>query len=78
MSGKFTLEAVLELARRLSVFIGVRLSKVSTALARRGPASSRPGEQGCRWRFPTYDVPPGTSMIEASRVEAAIGEEGLF
>lgn len=57
---------------------GQRLGKVISELARRGlqrePAPKRPMESA----FPVVQVPPGTPVIAASRVQRYLDDEGYF
>ena len=67
-------QAAMHLARNS----GERLGKVLSGLARRGlvPAAVPPRKSSRR--FPTFDVPPGSPVIPASRIERVIDEEGIF
>ena len=65
-------------AEHLSRVSGERLGKVISKLARRGlerkPSPVRKGER----RFPTFEIPAGTPIIPATRIERVLDEEGLF
>jgi hypothetical protein len=65
-------------AAHLSRASGERLGKVLSSLARRGlvPATAL-SKRGFR-RFPTFDVPAGSPVIPASRVQRVIDEDGIF
>jgi len=71
-------EDVYEAASHLSRVSGRRLGKVLSELARRGlsGAKATPSRRGRR--FPAFDVPPGTPIIAASRVQEFLDEEGIF
>jgi hypothetical protein len=65
-------------AAHLSRASGERLGKVISSLARRGlTPSTAPSKRSSR-RFPTFDVPPGSPVIPASRIQRVIDEEGIF
>jgi hypothetical protein len=69
---------VYQAALHVSRSSGERLGKVLSTFARRGIKSVKPPSRKSSRRFPTFDVPPGTPVIPASRIERAIDEEGLF
>jgi hypothetical protein len=66
-------ETVLHLSR----VSGESLGKVLSELARKAlaPAVTRSNSK-LRKRFPTFQVPPGTPIILATRVQELIDEEG--
>lgn len=69
---------VYEAASYVATASGRRLGKVLSELARRGlEAGSVPIAKGKR-RFPVFEVPPGTPILPASRVQKVIDEEGIF
>ena len=69
---------VYEAAAHLSRASGDRLGKVLSILARRGltPKAEPPRKKSRR--FPVFEVPSGSPMIAASRIERVIDEEGIF
>ena len=69
---------VYQAAMHVSRMTGRRLGKILSELARRGltRASMPKGKAGRR--FPVFDVPPGAPLIPATRIQAAIDEDGLF
>jgi len=71
---------VYDAALHLSRVSGERLGKVVSQLARRSlaPGPSARNSDKRRRRFPTFDVPPGSPVIPASRVQRVIDEEGIF
>ena len=71
-------EDVYQAAVHLSRVSGDRLGKVLSTLARRGLAPGKPAPKKSSRRFPTFDVPPGSPVIPASRIEGIIDEEGYF
>jgi hypothetical protein len=62
---------VYEAAMRVARGSGQRLGKVISAMARRGLSREAPP-------FPVVEIPPGTPMITASRVQRFLDEEGYF
>jgi len=71
-------EDIYQAAQHLSRVSGERLGKVISKLARRGlERANRSVRRGPR-RFPTFDVPAGTPLIPASRIERVLDEEGIF
>jgi len=71
-------EDIYQAAQHLSRVSGERLGKVISKLARRGLERGNPSVPKGARRFPTFDVPAGTPMIPASRIERVLDEEGLF
>ena len=69
---------VYQTAMHLSRSSGERLGKVLSGLARRGPVPRPVPPKRSSRRFPAFEVPPGSPMIPASRIERVIDEEGLF
>ena len=58
---------------------GRRLGSVLSEMARyalRPEPQQRQGNQQ-RGRFPSFDVPPGTRIIPASRVQKVLDEDGI-
>ncbi len=69
---------VYQTALHLSQVSGKRLGKILSELARRGLVQQgKPSARKGR-RFPMFDVPPGTPLIPASRVQRVIDEEGIL
>ena len=65
-------------AVHLSRASGDRLGKVLSILARRGlTPRAEPPRQKSR-RFPVFEVPSGSPIVPASRIERIIDEEGLY
>jgi hypothetical protein len=71
-------EDVYEAAQHLSRVSGERLGKVISKLARRGLDRKSPAVRKGGRRFPTFEVPAGTPIIPASRIERVLDEESLF
>ena len=69
---------VYEVALHLARVSGRRLGKVLSELARRGLARETAPPTRSRRRFPTFEVPPNTPIIPASRVQDFLDEEGPF
>ncbi len=68
-------EDIYEAAVNLSRLSGERLGQVISRLARRGlQQNSPPRRKGSR-RFPTFEVPPGSPVIPASRIQRHLDEE---
>jgi hypothetical protein len=68
---------VYEAAVHLSRASGDRLGKVLSILVRRGLAPAAPARKKSG-RFPAFEVPPGSRIVPASRIERVIDEEGLL
>lgn len=67
-------EAAVANARATSRRLGVVLSEMArTALQSPPPARSR----GKRVRFASFDVPEGSRVIQAGRIQKALDEDGI-
>ncbi len=55
---------------------GKRLGRVVSEMARRALEPTR-GDRKKAGRFATFDVPPGTRMITASRIQKALEDDGI-
>lgn len=66
-------------ALRQSRATGKSLGAVLSEMARHALRSDtrRMCETGKESRFPSFDVPPGTPLIPASRVQKALDENGI-
>jgi len=69
---------VYQAALHVSRVSGRGFGKVLSELARRGLSGPPTTPRRKKGRFPVFDVPPGTPIIPASRVQALIDEEGFF
>lgn len=69
---------VYEAALHLSRASGERIGRVLSTLARRGLSGPTPPSKRSRRRFPTFDVPAGSPIIPASRIQRYIDEEDIF
>jgi hypothetical protein len=69
---------VYEAARHISRVSGERLGKTLSTLVRRALTPPEAPKKGKAHRFPTFDVPPNSPVIPASRIQRVIDEEGLF
>ena len=67
-------EAIMHLSRTS----GERPGKVLSRIARRGLVPAGRIAKKSSGRFPTFDVPPGSPVIPASRIQRVIDEEGIF
>jgi hypothetical protein len=69
---------VYQAAVHLSRASGDRLGRVLSILVRRGltPRAEPPRKESRR--FPAFDVPAGSPIVPATRIERIIDEEGLF
>ena len=65
-------------AQHLSRVSGERLGKVISQLARRGLERNKSPVRKAGRRFPTFEIPPGTPIIPATRIGRVLDEEGLF
>lgn len=65
-------------AMHLADVSGERLGKVLSKLARRGLAPPQALAKRSKRRFPTFEVPPDTPIVPASRVQRVMDEEGYF
>jgi hypothetical protein len=71
-------EDIYEAAQHLSRVSGERLGKVISKLARRGlERKAPPVRKGAR-RFPTFEIPAGSPIISASRIERVLDEDSLL
>jgi len=72
---------VYEAAQALAQATGKRLGRVLSEMARQ--AFKPPGQRSKRAakrisRFPVFEVPAGTQMIPASRIQKALDEDGII
>jgi hypothetical protein len=65
-------------AVHLSRVSGDRLGKVLSILVRRGLTPKAVPLRKKSRRFPAFQVPAGSPVVPASRIERVIDEEGLF
>jgi len=65
-------EDIYEAAQHLSRASGERIGKVISKLARRGLERRNPPVRKGPRRFPTFEVPAGTPIIPASRIERVL------
>lgn len=66
---------VYQAARHLARTSGERLGKVLSGLVRR--ALTAPTAASDRGRFPVFEVPSGTAIIPASRIQKVLDEDGI-
>ena len=55
---------------------GQRLGRVLSDMARQA-LEPQPGQRARKGRFPAFEVPRGTPVISASRVQKALDEDGI-
>jgi hypothetical protein len=71
---------VYEAAQAHAQATGKRLGQVLSEMARQAlqPSTQRPKRSGKKpSRFPVFEVPAGTGLIPASRVQKALDEDGI-
>lgn len=69
---------IYEAAMHISRASGERLGKVLSSLARRGLTPQESPVRRSNRRFPVFEVPVGTPVIPASRVQRVIDDEDLL
>lgn len=71
---------VYQAAQHLARASGQRLGRIVSDLMRQGLRPVKPGKAGRKvsYVFPVVEVPPGTPLIPASRVQKFLDEEGHF
>ncbi|HSS50853.1 MAG TPA: antitoxin [Thermoanaerobaculia bacterium] len=70
---------VYEAAQAQAQATGKRLGRVLSEMARQALKPSRRSRQSVKGasRFPVFEVPAGTRMIPASRIQRALDEDGI-
>ncbi len=67
---------VYEAAQAYARLTGQRLGRVLSEMARQALQPTRPSRKQ-RGRFPAFDVPPGSRVILAARVQRALDVDGI-
>ncbi|HIE92042.1 MAG TPA: antitoxin [Acidobacteria bacterium] len=69
---------VYEAARSLARATGQRLGRVLSDMARQALQPGAPRQRKSKpARFATFEVPPGTPLIPASRIQDALDDDGI-
>ena len=68
---------VYEKVLRMSRMSGERMGKVLSDLARKGMQPPAAPHRNKSHRFPIFDVPPGTPMMSAEKIQQIIDDEDI-